>query len=140
VDVERAPALRAASSLGRAARVAFVFGGLGALMLAGVPLCPFALVTRQPCPGCGLGRATFAMLRGDFGEAMHVHPLAPLLVPVIVVALGYNAALYVRRGRWGAAEGFTGRVATWGAGVLFALMIGLWIARFAGLFGGPAPV
>ena len=136
----RASALRADRPLGRAARVAFVFGGLGALMLAGVPLCPFALVTRHPCPGCGLGRATLAMLSGDFGEAVHVHPLAPILVPIVGCFLGYNALVYVTRGRWGAADAIGGRVVTWGGGGALALMIALWIARFFGLFGGPVAV
>jgi hypothetical protein len=117
-----------------------VFGGLGALIVAGVPLCPFALVTRHPCPGCGLGRATLAMLRGDFGEAVHAHPLAPILAPAIIGALAYNAFSYVTKGRWAATEAIGGRVATASATTLFVAMIAVWIARFFGAFGGPVPV
>jgi hypothetical protein len=53
---------------------------------------------------------------------------------------GYNALVYVREGRWAAAEGVQGRWVTAGALVLTVLLVGVWIARFLGAFGGPVPV
>jgi hypothetical protein len=136
----RSATLAADHPLGRAARVGSVLGVFAALIVLHVPLCPFALVTGRPCPGCGLGRATLALFAGDLGAAVHAHPLAPVLSPLILGGLAYNAAVYVRRGRWGAAEGLQGRALTAVVAVLFALLIGVWLARFLGFFGGPVPV
>lgn len=38
-------------------------------------LCPFAILTGFPCPGCGLTRAGFCLLRGQFSAAWELHPL-----------------------------------------------------------------
>jgi hypothetical protein len=46
----------------------------------GVTLCPFRLLTGHPCPGCGMGHALVAGLRGDFASSWKFHPLGlPLL-------------------------------------------------------------
>jgi hypothetical protein len=132
--------LRLDHPLGRAARLGLVGGALGLALALGVPLCPFALVTRHPCPGCGLTRATLALARGQLGEALHLHPLSPVLVPLVVGVFAFNAASYVRHRRWAAAEGLQGRWLTRLGVVLFAAMIAVWIARFLGAFGGPVPV
>jgi hypothetical protein len=47
---------------GRAVRLLLVAGALAAAIAVRVPLCPVAIVARQPCPGCGLTRATLAMI------------------------------------------------------------------------------
>ena len=39
--------------------------------------CPFAELTGRPCPGCGMTRAMMAMLRGDWGLVVRLHPFAP---------------------------------------------------------------
>jgi hypothetical protein len=54
--------------------------------------------------------------------------------------LGYNAFRYVLEGRWGAVERKTDRWFTGLVITLGAAMIGVWIARFFGAFGGPVPV
>lgn len=36
--------------------------------------CPFVMITGLPCPGCGLSRAGFCLLRGEFTAAWHLHP------------------------------------------------------------------
>jgi hypothetical protein len=97
-------------------------------------------MTRHPCPGCGLTRATLALLGGDLHEALHFHPLSPLIVPLVAAAFAYNAVSYVREGRWSATEGARGRWITAGSLVLGALLLGVWIARFLGAFGGPVAV
>ncbi len=47
----------------------------------GVTLCPFKLLTGRPCPGCGMGHAVVAAMRGDWAASFDYHPLGlPLLV------------------------------------------------------------
>jgi Protein of unknown function (DUF2752) len=140
VDRSRASALGADHPLGRAARVGFVAAGFSVLLVLHVPLCPFALVTHRPCPGCGLGRATLALLSGDLGAAIHAHPLAPLVSPIVIAALASNALRYVRRGVWGGVEGLRAPVVALAAWVVAAALVAVWIARFFGLFGGPVAV
>ena len=136
----RALALGAARALGRAARVAAAGTVFAVLFALHVPLCPFALVTHRPCPGCGMGRATLALLDGRLGDAFAAHPLAPIVSPLAIAALALNAFTYVRHGRWGAVELLRGRVATVAVQVLFVSAIAVWVARFFGFFGGPVAV
>src|SRR4051812_14423957 len=76
--------------VGRAARLGAIAGLFGCAVAFNVPLCPFALLTGQPCPGCGLTRATLALLRGDLGDAVRFHPLSVLLSPIAIAAFAYN--------------------------------------------------
>jgi hypothetical protein len=101
-----------------------------------MPLCPFAAITRRPCPGCGLTRATLALAQGHVREAVAFHPLAPLISPLVVGFVGYSMVTYVREGRWPA----LGRRMAAAGIALWALLVGVWIARFFGAFGGPVPV
>ena len=144
MELARAPLfsklLSPSRPFGRAARLALVAAVLGAAVALGVPLCPFAIVTRLPCPGCGLTRATLALLHGHFHEAFRLHPLAVVVSPVVVGAFSYNAFTYIAQGRWAAAESVQGRWVTIFAIVVGTAMVGLWIARFFGAFGGPVPV
>jgi hypothetical protein len=115
-----------------------------AFVLVGPPFCPTALLLGVPCPGCGLTRATLALLRGDVQAALAFHPLVFLLAPLFAYALGIVLLDYVRGGPSGAPS----RLATWFServrhGVALALLVvalGVWGARFAGYFGGPVPV
>ncbi len=136
----RHPLLDTSRPLGRAVRLFATFGALFGLMTIGVPLCPFAIVTRHPCPGCGLTRATISLFHGDIHAAAHMHPLVFVVTPVIAVAFSYNAYAYVLRGQWFASEGLKSRFITAAWIVLGVAMVALWIARFFGAFGGPVPV
>ncbi|MEM9774585.1 MAG: DUF2752 domain-containing protein [Chloroflexota bacterium] len=52
-------------------------------------ICPFRHYLSCPCPGCGLTRASVAMVKGDFKEMLAYHALAPFfLVGLILIALG----------------------------------------------------
>lgn len=42
--------------------------------------CPFLYVFGVPCPGCGMTRALFALLRLDVAEAFYYHPLFPAVI------------------------------------------------------------
>lgn len=36
-------------------------------------LCMFKNVTGHPCPGCGMGRASIELFKGNLGESFHYH-------------------------------------------------------------------
>lgn len=139
VHVDRS-LLTTSRPFGRGLRLLLVAGALAGAIALGIPLCPFALVARLPCPGCGLTRATLALARGHVAEAVHFHPLVFIVTPVIAVVFTYNAWSYVRRGEWFASERVKGRWVNRGWIALGVAMIALWIARFFGAFGGPVPV
>lgn len=130
----------AAHPLGRTLRLALIAAAVLGAVVFDVPLCPFAIITRHPCPGCGLTRATLALAHGQLGEALHFHPLAPVMSPLVLGAFALNAWSYVTRGRWAASETAQGKWITRVGLVLVVAMLGLWIARFFGAFGGPVPV
>jgi hypothetical protein len=125
---------------GRAARLALAAGVIAAAIALEIPLCPFAIVTRHPCPGCGLTRATLALAGGHFHEALRFHPFVMIVSPIIILAFSYNAFTYVTKGRWAATEAAQGRWITGISIVLGVAMIAVWVARFFGAFGGPVPV
>jgi hypothetical protein len=117
-----------------------VAAALAAAVALRLPLCPFALVTRHPCPGCGMTRAALALARGHIREAIGLHPLVIPVAPLaalVVLACSYN---YVRHGRFGFTAPAPARWVTLGAILLGAAMTTLWLARFLGAFGGPVPV
>ena len=48
-------------------------------------LCPAVIITGFPCPGCGMTRAVFAILRGDFSAAWALHPFAFALYGFLIL-------------------------------------------------------
>lgn len=129
------------SPLGRAL-VLLALAAVVALFAAlRLPLCPTANLFGIPCPGCGLTRATLAMLRGDLAAAFRFHPLVFVLAPLVAVFTLNSAYAYIRGPRPTARPALvTSRVTTWLAALLLIAMLGVWAARFAGHFGGPVPV
>lgn len=127
----------------RFALLASVLGLVGGAMSLGFPLCPMAASLGVPCPGCGLTRATLALLRGDIRAALHFHPLVWLLTPLFVSFVGSAIWQLLRdpttprrasRIRWNAPA------LNMAAAALLVVTLGVWIARFAGYFGGPVEV
>ncbi|MEB3367895.1 DUF2752 domain-containing protein [Saccharopolyspora mangrovi] len=55
---------------------------------AGFPLppCPIKLLTGLDCPGCGITRTLFSLLRADLPSALHYNALAVLLLPLLAWA------------------------------------------------------
>ena len=108
------------------------------LVLAIVTLawrCPVLLIAGVPCPTCGISRACRLALNGNFAAATHMHPLVWLAVPVTALFVGVELAGYARTGAWGSSRRipYSNVLMLVTASLLFAL----WIARFAGMFGGP---
>ena len=63
-------------------------GGLHlGLSLAGLPAwnCPILAATGIPCPGCGLTRATMALIRGDVMGSLRLHAFAPIFLAALVM-------------------------------------------------------
>ena len=58
--------------------------GCTAIGLSGWP-CPLLSALGVPCPGCGLSRATLALLRGEIGHALTLHAFAPVLLGSVTV-------------------------------------------------------
>ena len=107
-----------------------------ALLFSPVKLCLMALALRVPCPGCGMTRATMALLHGDFARAFALHPLSPLIVPLAAGLLLSQGLGYVHKG--GAlGVGAVPRSIELLTAALVMLLFGVWIARFFGCFGGP---
>jgi hypothetical protein len=76
-----------------------------------MPGCLFRTFTDLECPGCGMTRATHALLHGKFAEAFQFNPVGIILLPIAVMALGIELLGWVRgkplpfrfkSGRWGA--------------------------------------
>lgn len=109
-----------------------------------LPLCPMAAVLGVPCPGCGLTRATIALLHGDLPQALHLHPLVLVLAPIFVWAISSATVGYVRGPERSArpkpAPWLASPVATALAFTLMAATLGVWGVRFLGYLGGPVPV
>ena len=121
-----------------ARKIAPLFAPPAALLLGrtlGLELC----LTRYigwTCPGCGLGRASVALLSGDLQAAHQAHPL---VVPCLVVFawLYLWAAVTVFRPERAAAIDPTRRLPAplWvGLGLL---LVGVWIGRSAGWMSLP---
>lgn len=68
------PAVASAAYAALAAQAAF------GIPCDGATACPFRLLTGHPCPGCGMGHALVAGMRGDWAASWNFHPLGlPLL-------------------------------------------------------------
>lgn len=112
--------------------------GLTLLTLQPYSVCPFAVASGIPCPGCGLTRSLVALARGNFAEAWRFHPLGPVVVGVCAGVV----VLRLLRSRWQTQviTDVWAKIHTfvwWGA---LAVVMAVWVARFAGALGGPAEV
>lgn len=84
-----------------------LFAPILAISLAGVllvlktgwplPGCPFAAWTQQPCLSCGVTRALEALSHGHWREAFLWNPLALVSLILLLLWMGYAAAVAGRR-------------------------------------------
>jgi hypothetical protein len=126
----------------RATALAGLAALLGLALWSDFPLCPMAGTFGVPCPGCGLTRATLALLRGDIHAALHFHPLVWLLAPLFIGFM-LAATLELVRGpsqKRRVLVNWNRRSVSVIALFVLASSLTVWIARFAGHFGGPVPV
>lgn len=142
---EADPRQRGASGVWRRLSVVGVLAAVLAIALAlEVPFCPTATLFGVPCPGCGLTRATLCLLSGELAQALRFHPLVVLLAPLYSSLIAAAALGYVRGARPATAPArpslWLDRRVTALAWALLGLVLAVWVARFFGAFGGPAPV
>lgn len=104
---------------------------LGVLFLAlisptedGLTFCPFALCTGTACPGCGMTRAASSLIRGDFGGAMTLHPL----VPIVGLQLAAGWVWYLLR-RQGRVQPLSNRALNGILSATAAVLLAVWVAR-----------
>jgi hypothetical protein len=58
-----------------------------------VELCLFKRVTGYPCPTCGTGRGSLALLRGDLPAAWRFNPLVFTCLAALAAVLGLRLVL-----------------------------------------------
>src|SRR5437868_2566114 len=100
------------------------------LVWAGLPAwpCPFAHAFGVACPGCGLSRATIALVRGDWRTALALHAYAPLLLLALV--LFGCASLLPARPRAALVNGVAAVEQRTGLTAFLLIgLIGYWLAR-----------
>lgn len=126
---------------GRAAAVLGVWA-LGALpAITGLMRCPSAMWFHRACPGCGMTRAAWLLVRGDLRGSLAMHPLAvPSMLATLLVVLAL-AWWILRRGTFAeiTRDRFA-RVAVVTLVAVNAALVVLWIARAFGALGGLPPV
>lgn len=54
------------------------------------PRCPFYMLTKLYCPGCGSQRALSALLHGDFFQSIKYNFLAIIVLPFLLYAAVIN--------------------------------------------------
>ncbi|MDL2214573.1 DUF2752 domain-containing protein [Dysgonomonas sp. OttesenSCG-928-M03] len=54
-----------------------------------ITTCPVKLITSIPCPGCGMGRATLAILNGDFVKSLYYNILCVPFIIMMFLAIGW---------------------------------------------------
>lgn len=105
------------------APVAVIAGLLGLLPFT---TCLVKLLFHVPCPGCGMTRASLALLRGDLRASLAWHPVAAPAAVGLAVATALALTLPEGDPRW---ERFVrGSTATLGLALFVA-----WALRFAGV-------
>lgn len=90
-----------------------------------MPGCYFRKLTDLECPGCGMTRATYALLNGRFAEAFRLNPVGIILFPLAMIGLGFELLGWVR----GKTVFFRLSVGKWGSISLAAILIIWWIVR-----------
>lgn len=58
--------------------------------LGGYPPCPLKVMTGLDCPGCGGLRCVHALSQGDIATALDQNLLAVVLLPAVIVWLGWT--------------------------------------------------
>jgi hypothetical protein len=133
-----------ANARARVTRAALFGGGIVGVVFvfaSGSVPCGFAHVFHAPCPGCGSTRAMLALASGDLAGLVRYNPLAPLMSLLVAALVGQALGSLLATGTFRrVGDGKLGAVVSRGVMVVASLEVLLWLARFAGFFGGPVPV
>lgn len=65
-------------------------------------------------------------------------PLWFVVLPLVAIVFGVDTWRYVRTGAWSSILG--AGPAKWIGFAVMTALVAIWVARFFGAFGGPAPV
>src|ERR1035437_3815268 len=128
---------------------AMLFGGLfvlgasyalpafGSRGVSPIPPCIFHQITGQPCPMCGATRSFVAMAHADFGKAVYLYPLAPVLFLAMLIGIGYTAWVMVtgRRIRLHLSRRAHQNIGL----IILALFAANWLGQLLRLGFGPLP-
>jgi hypothetical protein len=118
----RAAALAILALCAGAAAAHHAFGIEPAAVTAWLPPCPFRSLAGVPCPGCGIGRALLHLAQLRVGDALVLHPFAPLVaVGLVVVAVR---------------PGWLERIPSAAAALALVALVGVWLVRL----GAGAPI
>jgi hypothetical protein len=81
------------------------------------------------------------MLRGAWSDALSLQPLIVLIAPAFSAQLALETYRFIQWGRLASEhpEGRAARLLRRTTLAVAVAMIVLWLARFAGFFGGPVP-
>lgn len=82
-------------------------------------ICIIYELTGYYCPGCGAGRASYALLHGQFYKAFRYNPLLCLLLPWIALYVGICALQWLFKGR----ETISGKIPIEASYVLLGIVI-----------------
>jgi hypothetical protein len=119
--------------------LAWMVGALPAAL--GVARCPTARLFHVACPGCGLTRAVWLLLRGDLHASLAMHPLAiPIVATTGAIALASVWETLLRGSPTGLHKSPVARALVLAFVGVQVLSVVLWALRLAGLFGGPVAV
>lgn len=100
-----------------------------------LPACPLHELTGLWCPGCGLTRATNALLRGHVGAAFGYNVLFPFFLGAIV--LGWVAWTRSALGR--APVRWLTHLSPWSGGLAFGVLALFGVLRNLSAFSALAP-
>ncbi len=102
-----------------------------------IPPCLFHQITGQPCPMCGATRSFVALAHADFGKAVYLYPLAPLMFLAMLIGIGYGGWVLLtgRRISWRPSRRAQQRIGL----VIVALLAANWLAKLLWLGFGPLP-
>jgi len=101
----------------------------------GTSVCLLKRLTGMPCMTCGMTRSFCAIGRGEFPEALRLHPLGPVLYVLFAVVMIRAAWMAISGRAW---LDRTARVFLWSIPVLIAVAIVIWAVRLAMFFASGA--
>lgn len=107
---------------GAAAALLYRFGPNG---LGVGSVCLFHRWTGLHCAGCGMTRATYALMHGDPGTAFRYNPLGVILFPIALFGSSIEAIAWAR----GKPLSWRLRVGARGAVGLLWVVVAFWILR-----------